>query len=97
MYLTALFASGQAWVHDGLYRLRSAIMTIPTIEYRGYELRAYSHQVFPLHRDPYAKGRRQFSSFVRIDTVPSREVDAIELAMQYGKDIVDGKVEATEL
>lgn len=90
-------------------------MTIPTIEYRGYELRAYSHQVFPLHRDPYAKGRRHFSSFVRIDTIPSREVkarryatllgaespatagDAIELAMQYGRDIVDGKVEATEL
>lgn len=31
-------------------------MTIPTIEYRGYELRAYSHQEFPLPRDPYAKG-----------------------------------------
>ncbi|MGN8135207.1 hypothetical protein ACTJLC_10810 [Paraburkholderia sp. 22099] len=90
-------------------------MTIPAIEYRGYELRAYSHQVFPLHRDPYAKGPRQFSSFVRIDTIPSSEVKvrryatlfdavspatvgaAIDLAMQYGKDIVDGKVEATEL
>ncbi|RDJ99560.1 hypothetical protein [Paraburkholderia lacunae] len=90
-------------------------MTIPTIEYRGYELRAYSHQVFPLHRDPYAKGPRQFSSIVRIDTIPSSEVkarryatlfdtvspttadDAIELAMQYGKDIIDGKVEATGL
>ncbi|MDR7010032.1 MULTISPECIES: hypothetical protein [Paraburkholderia] len=90
-------------------------MTIPTIEYRGYELRAYSHQVFPLHRDPYAKGPRQFSSVVRIDTIPFSEVkarrfatlfdagsptsagDAIEVAMQYGKDIVDGKVEATRL
>ncbi|AXF06513.1 hypothetical protein CUJ91_00350 [Paraburkholderia graminis] len=49
-------------------------MTIPTIEYRGDELRAYSHQVFPLHRDPYAKGPRQFSSVVRIDTIPSSEV-----------------------
>ncbi|MFM0480752.1 hypothetical protein PQQ81_09500 [Paraburkholderia strydomiana] len=90
-------------------------MSIPTIEYRGYELRAYSHQVLPLHRDPYAKGPRQFSSFVRIDTIPSSEVKArryatllaavspatagaaIDLAMQYGKDIVDGKVKATEL
>jgi hypothetical protein len=67
------------------------------------------------HRDPYAKGPRQFSSFVRIDTIPSDEVkarrhatlsgasspatmdDAIGIAMQYGKDIVDGKVRATEL
>jgi len=90
-------------------------MTIPTIEYRGHELRAYSHQVFPLHRDPYAKGPRQFSSFVRIDTIPSSEVKArrhatvfdavrpaavgaaVDIARQYGKDIVDGKVEATEL
>jgi hypothetical protein len=31
-------------------------MSIPTNEYRGYELRAYSQQEFPLHRDPYAKG-----------------------------------------
>lgn len=30
-------------------------MTIPTIEYRGYELRAYSHREFPLHRDPMPK------------------------------------------
>ncbi|WP_029972081.1 hypothetical protein [Paraburkholderia graminis] len=90
-------------------------MTIPTIEYRRYELRAYSHQVFPLHRDPYAKGPRQFSSVVRIDTIASSEVkarryatlfdggtaasagDAIGVAMQYGKDIVDGKVEPTGL
>jgi hypothetical protein len=90
-------------------------MTIPTIEYRGYELRAYSHQVFPLHRDPYAKGPRQFSSVVRIDTTPSSEVKArryatlfdavspatvgaaIDVAMQYGTDIIDGKVKATEL
>lgn len=90
-------------------------MTIPTIEYRGYELRAYSHQIFPLHRDPYAKGPRRFSSTVRIDTIPSSEVKArryatlfdavspatvgaaIDVAMQYGKDIVDGKVNATEL
>jgi hypothetical protein len=90
-------------------------MTIPTIEYRGYELRAYSHPVFPLHGDPYAKGSRQFSSVVRIDTTPSSEIEArryaapfdaaspttagdpIELAMQYGKDIVDGKIEATGL
>jgi len=90
-------------------------MTISTIEYREYELCTYSHHAFLLHRDPYAKGPRQFSSFVRIDTIPSSEVKArryatlfdavspatvgaaIDLAMQYGKDIVDGKVEATEL
>jgi hypothetical protein len=90
-------------------------MTIPTIEYRGYELRAYSHQEFPLHRDPYAKGPRQFSSVVRIDTSqpseakarryvtlfatasPTTAGDAIDLAMQYGKDIVDGKVQANGL
>jgi hypothetical protein len=39
-------------------------MTIPTIEYRGYEFSTYSRQEFPLHRDPYAKGPRQFSSIV---------------------------------
>jgi hypothetical protein len=90
-------------------------MTIPTIEYRGYELRAYAHQEFPLHRDPYAKGPRQFSSVVRIDTIqpgdaevrryatlfttatPTTEGDAIDLAMQYGRDIVDGNVQASEL
>ena len=90
-------------------------MAIPTIEYKGYEMRAYSHQIFPPHRDPYAKGPRQFSSFVRIETIPAGKVkakryatlygalspttmdDALDLAMQYGKDIVDGKVQATEL
>ncbi|SAK70578.1 hypothetical protein AWB82_04250 [Caballeronia glebae] len=90
-------------------------MTIPTIEYRGHELRAYSHQEFPLHRDPYANGLRKFSSVVRIDSTPPNDVkprrygtvfagtnpdndtDAIDLAMQYGKDILDGKVQATEL
>ncbi|WP_248324848.1 hypothetical protein [Caballeronia sp. Sq4a] len=90
-------------------------MTIATIEYRGYELRAYSHQEFPLHRDPYAKGPRRFSSVVRIEdmqrsnvnprryttvyaaTDPTNAIDAIDSAMQYGKDIVDGKVQANEL
>lgn len=90
-------------------------MTIPTIEYRGYELRAYSHQEFPLHRDPYAKGLSRFSSVVRIESIqpsnvkprrygtvlavrdPSNATDAIDLAMHYGKDIVDGKVPANEL
>jgi hypothetical protein len=90
-------------------------MTIPTIEYRGYELRAYSQQEFPLHRDPYAKGPRQFSSVVRIDTIqpgeatarryatlfttasPTTAGEAIDLAMQYGKDIVDGKIQASGL
>jgi hypothetical protein len=88
-------------------------MTIPTIEYSGYEPRADSHQEFPLHRDPYAKGPRRFSSVVRIDTIQPREAevrryatlfvtaspttarDTVDLAMQYGKDIVDGKVQAS--
>jgi hypothetical protein len=90
-------------------------MTIPTIEYRGYELRAYSHQEFPLHRDPYAKGPRRFSSVVRIDSIqpgeakarryatsfpaaiPTSAGEAIDLAMQYGKDIVDGKIQTSAL
>jgi hypothetical protein len=92
------------------------IMSIPTIEYRGYALSAYARQEFPLHRDPYAKGPRQFSCIVRIDSLaaacegggsryptsfstalPTNEDDAVDLAMQYGKDIIDGKVLATEL
>jgi hypothetical protein len=28
---------------------------------------------------------------------PTNEDDAVDLAMQYGKDIIDGKVKATEL
>jgi hypothetical protein len=90
-------------------------MSIPIIEYKGYELRAYSKQVFPPHRDPYAKGPRVFSSVVRIDDMPPTETsarrystqfsaagptssnDAVDLAMQYGKDIVDGTVHAIEL
>ena len=90
-------------------------MSIHTIEYRGYALSAYPRQEFPLHRDPYAKGQRQFSCIVRIDPMPAGRVkagrystsfgtvsptnedDAVDLAMQYAKDIVDGKVQATEL
>jgi hypothetical protein len=34
-------------------------MTIPTVDYRGYELPAYSQQEFPLHRDRYPKGPMQ--------------------------------------
>jgi hypothetical protein len=49
-------------------------MTIATVEYKGHEISAYSHQIFPPHRDPYAKGPKAFSSFVRIDTIPSREI-----------------------
>jgi hypothetical protein len=90
-------------------------MSIPTIKYRGYALSAYPRQEFPLHRDPYAKGPRQFSCIVRVDPMPAAAVkagrystvfgtasptnedDAVDLAMQYGKDIIDGKVQATEL
>jgi hypothetical protein len=96
------------------------IMTIPAIEYRGYELRAYFYQKFPSHRDlyakgPRAKGPRRFSSVVRIDTIkpgetkakryatlfitasPTTAADAIDLAMQYSNDIVDGNVQASAL
>ncbi|RDK01038.1 hypothetical protein [Paraburkholderia lacunae] len=90
-------------------------MSIPTALYRGYELRAYSHQVFPPYSNPFAKGPRRFSSIVRIVTIPSSGKDArlystvfgaaspasagdaLELAMQFGKDIVDGKVQAAVL
>ncbi len=92
-------------------------MMIPTVAYKGHELRAYASQQFPPFGDPYAKGPRRYSSVVRIDTVPSTETetearryttvfdaaspatfnDAIDLAMQFGKDIVDGKVQAAAL
>lgn len=90
-------------------------MTIPTIEYKGHELRAYSQQMLPLYRDPYAPGPHRYSSVVRIDTIPPDEgtvrryqtqfdgdeptqaVDAVELAMQYARDIIDGKVRAQAL
>ncbi|AXF08388.1 hypothetical protein C8K18_101604 [Paraburkholderia sp. GV068] len=52
-------------------------MTISTIEYREYELCTYSHHAFLLHRDPYAKGPRQFPSFVRYD-VPHASQHAAE-------------------
>jgi hypothetical protein len=90
-------------------------MTIHTIEYRGYALRAYSQQIFPPHGDPFAKGPKRFSAIVQIDAVPADSAtskryspalkgaepasadDAIELAMQYGRDIIDGKVQAGAL
>jgi hypothetical protein len=84
-------------------------MIIPTATYNGHELRAYASQQFPPFGDPYAKGARRFSSVVRIEadarryaTVfnavsPASFDDAIDLAMQFGKDIVDGKVQATAL
>jgi hypothetical protein len=91
------------------------IMTIPTMQYRGHELRAYSNQIYPLYRDPYAGGPKQFSAVVRIDTVPQSDEhghrytvlfdqtipssadDATSCALQYGKDIIDGKVRAIAL
>jgi hypothetical protein len=90
-------------------------MVTPATEYRGHVLRAYSEKVFPTHHDPYASGRKKFSSVVLIDTIPSdgahsrrfatpfsdnwpeRSGDAIDLAIQYGKRIVDGEVQATQL
>ena len=35
-------------------------MTIPTIEYSGYELRSYSHQEYPLHVTRMPKVRGDF-------------------------------------
>ena len=102
--------------HDGQRSVSSeCVMTIHTIEYRGYALRAYSQQIFPPHGDPFAKGPKRFSAIVQIDAIPSDSAtskryspairgaepasadDAIELAMQYGRDIIDGKVQAGAL
>lgn len=87
-------------------------MTIPTIEYRGYVLRAYSQKLFPTHHDPYAGGPKIFSSTVSIETIPPNATSArryatphsvagsvdnngaIDLAMQYGKSIIDSQVAA---
>jgi hypothetical protein len=102
--------------HDGQRNVSSeCVMTIHTIEYRGYALRAYSQQIFPPHGDPFAKGPKRFSAIVQIDVIPSDSTtskryspaikgaepasaeDAIELAMQHGRDIIDGKVQAGAL
>jgi hypothetical protein len=90
-------------------------MIVPTIDCKGYELRAYSRQEFPLHREPYAKDSRKFLSVVRIATVrpsegnarryttlfatanPTTADGAIDLAMQHGKDVIDGKIQADRL
>jgi hypothetical protein len=90
-------------------------MSIPTIEYKGFMLSAYSKKLFPTYHDPYASGPKRFSSVVMIDTIPSsgicarrystvfpdnyptRSSDAIDLALQYGKDILDGKAQAIQL
>ncbi|WP_341315300.1 hypothetical protein WN982_08645 [Paraburkholderia sp. IMGN_8] len=90
-------------------------MITPTAVYKGYELRAYSHQIFPPFRDPFAKGTRRFSSIVRFANAPSggadvrrystvfgavspsSATDALDLALQFGKDIVDGKVHGVVL
>lgn len=90
-------------------------MSIPTTEYKGFKLSAYSHKIFPTYRDPYANGPKQFSSVVMIDTIPSSGIHArrystvfpdtypsqssaaIDLALQYGKDILDGKAQAVQL
>nr|WP_244138017.1 hypothetical protein [Burkholderia sp. BCC0398] len=87
-------------------------MSVPILEYRGYELRAYSQQVFPPYWDPYASGSKSFSSVVRIDSIPSGRIvprrfrtiseeappdtamDALILAMNYGRLIVDLALES---
>ena len=58
-------------------------MTIHTIEYRGYALRAYSQQIFPPHGDPFAKGPKRFSAIVQIDAVPIRQRDVQALFAGY--------------
>ncbi|WP_323123488.1 hypothetical protein [Burkholderia alba] len=85
-------------------------MTIPTLEYHGHELRAYSQKRFPPFGDPHAPGPRRFGAIVRIDAIPATSAAspryttifqdgepqtatlALDLAMQFGKDIVDGKI-----
>src|SRR5438552_3418054 len=58
MPMTACLPIGPAAdFHDGQRSVSSeCVMTIHTIEYRGYALRAYSQQIFPPHGDPFAKG-----------------------------------------
>ncbi|SNS65156.1 hypothetical protein SAMN06265795_104287 [Noviherbaspirillum humi] len=90
-------------------------MTIPTLEYRGFLLSAYSQKLYPTHNDPYASGPRRFSAVVRIDSsrmdelaaqryqlsstasFPDNSDKAIDLAMEYGRDIIDGRVQALPL
>jgi hypothetical protein len=74
-------------------------MIIPTTTYHGHELRAYAHQQFPPFGDPYAKGETDVRRYATVfDAIsPASFDDAIDLAMQFGKDIVDGKVQATAL
>jgi len=115
MYLTAPFASGQASAHDGQCRSRSASSWPSPLSNTEVRATCVFSPGIPAASWSVSKGPRQFSSFVRIDTIPSSEVKArryatlfaavspatagaaIDLAMQYGKDIVDRKVEATEL
>jgi hypothetical protein len=90
-------------------------MTIPTTEYKGFEMRAYSQMLYPDHNNPYGSGPRKFSSVVSIDTIPASgdgsrrygtdfhgaypavKDDAINLAMEYGRNIIDGKVQSHQL
>src|ERR1700737_4078723 len=60
------------------------IMSIPSIEYRGYELRAYAHREFPLHRHPYAKSPRQFSSIVTIVPIAPTGITAARYSTVFG-------------
>jgi len=90
-------------------------MSIPTMVYHGFEIRAYARQTYPPFGDPYAKGTKRFSAVVRIESLDLREMhaqryatplggmhannttDAVEVAMQYGRDIIDGKVHAQQI
>jgi hypothetical protein len=90
-------------------------MTIPTCEYKGFVLSAYSTRIFPTHHDPYARGLTKFSSIVRIDSLPPVRIKpqryatvfmgtppkssraAMDLAMQYGRNIIDGTVLGKQL
>nr|WP_232239140.1 hypothetical protein [Burkholderia oklahomensis] len=51
-------------------------MTIPTLEYHGHELRAYSQILFPPFGDPHTPGPKRFGSIVRIDTIPATSATA---------------------
>ncbi|CAE6764626.1 hypothetical protein R69888_03573 [Paraburkholderia haematera] len=113
MYLVTLFShpDRHGFMTVSIAKER-VILTIPTIGYQRYELHAYSRQVFrdPYANGPRpfssivridnipsteVKALRQAALF---DTVsPTTAGDAIDLAMQYGKDIVDGKVPAAGL
>jgi hypothetical protein len=60
-------------------------MTIPVVQYKGFELRSYSHQAFPIFHDPYASGAKRFSSTVRIVSQEPKYLQSLSM-LEHGHD-----------